>query len=313
MSVNKEYLEYPYRRPGMDHDRYARDNVFTRKRIKWPNDARVALWIMPLVEYFPLDMPLNAVPGGMTRPYPDYWNYTLREYGNRVGIFRIIRALDEREIRASAAFNSRAARRYPFLLDQVLRRDWEVVAMGVDMGKIHQGGIDREREAQWIGESLATLRELSGQPVKGWVSPGLSESFHTPDHVADEDVVYICDWMNDDLPYFFKVMRQGKEDFIVAMPHGHEISDLKLMADYGHTPKQYSEQVIDYFELIYREAENYGGRILSLPLHAWLMGTPSRIGSLEMILDHIFSREGVWIATGHEILACWRDQTERPK
>jgi hypothetical protein len=116
--------------------------------------------------------------------------------------------------------------------------------------------------------------------------------------------------MNDDLPYFFKVMRQGKEGSIVAMPHGHEISDLKLMSDYGHSPTQYSEQVIDYFELIYREAENFGGRILSLPLHAWLMGTPSRIGALEKILDHILDRDAVWAATGSEILECWLSQME---
>lgn len=312
MTVDPAYLSYPHRRPGMDHDRYPRDSVFAREALRWPDGARVALWLMPLVEFFPLDMPLNAAPGGMTRPYPDYWNYTLRDYGNRVGIYRILRALDARGLRASVAFNARAAARERFLLDQVTRRGWEVVAMGLDMGRIHQGGVGRDTESAWIRESVATLRRLSGQHVVGWVSPALCESFDTPDLVAAAGIEYLCDWMNDDLPYAFRVRVDGRETFVTAMPHGHELSDLKLMADYGHSPRQYAEQVIDHFEYLYREAGEHGGRILSLPLRPWLTGVPHRIGALERILDHVAGRPGVWPATGAEILQCWRGQQRAP-
>jgi len=303
MTVSRDYISYPHRRPGMDHDRYARDNVFAREPVRWPGNARVALWLMPLVEFFPLDMPLDAAPGGMTRPYPDYWNYTLRDYGNRVGVYRILRALDARGLKASVAFNSRAAERDRFLLDQVVRRGWEVVAMGTDMARIHRSDVPRHVEAGWVAESVSVLRRLSGQPVTGWVSPALSESFHTPDLVAAEGVEYLCDWMNDDLPYAFRV--DGDAAFF-AMPHGHELSDLKLASEYGHTASQYAEQVIDYFEFLYREASEHGGRILSLPLRPWLIGVPHRIGALERILDHVVARAGVWSATGAEILASWR-------
>lgn len=313
MTVDRAYLEYRHRGPHMDHDRYERDNVFTRAPLRWPGDARVALWLMPLVESFPLDMPLNAVPGGMTRPYPDYWNYTLRDYGNRVGIYRIIRALESRGLKASVAFNARAAERDRFLLDQVARRDWEVVAMGQDMGRIHQGGLDPATEAAWVLDSVVTLRRLSGQPVTGWISPALSESFNTPDLVAEAGIEYLCDWMNDDLPYSFNVRRRGSAATIVAMPHGHEISDLKLMSDYAHSAEQYAEQVIDYFDYLYAEAARHGGRILSLPMHPWLIGVPHRITALERILDHVTSKPGVWTATGAEILAQWRIQTEAPR
>jgi len=313
MTVDRSYVCYPYRRPGMDHDRYPRDNLFARAPVRWPGEARVALWLMPLVEFFPLDMPLDAAPGGMTRPYPDYWNYTLRDYGNRVGIYRILRALDARGLRASVAFNTRAAQRDRFLLDQVTRRGWEVVAMGVDMGRIHRGGVGRDAEATWVRQSVATLRQLSGQPVTGWVSPALCESFDTPDLVAAEGIGYLCDWMNDDLPYAFRVKPGGAEAIITAMPHGHEISDLKLMAEYGHSSSQYAEQVIDHFEFLYREAAEHGGRILSLPLHPWLIGVPHRIGALERILDHVVARAGIWSATGAEIAACWRGQQREPQ
>jgi peptidoglycan/xylan/chitin deacetylase (PgdA/CDA1 family) len=308
MTVDAGYLRYAHRGPGMDHDRYDRDNVFAREPLRWPGGARVALWLMPLVEFFPLDMPLNVAPGGMTRPYPDYWNYTLRDYGNRVGIYRILRALDERGLKASVAFNSRAAARDRFLVAQVIRRGWELVAMGVDMGRIHQGDTARDLETQWVQESVRTLRQATGAPVIGWLSPALSESFDTPDLVAAAGVEYLCDWMNDDLPYWFNVRLPAGARRVAAMPHGHEISDLKLIGDYGHTATQYAEQVIDYFDFLYREAAEHGGRILSLPLHPWLIGAPHRIGALERILDHVTARAGVWPATGAEILASWRGQ-----
>jgi allantoinase len=298
------------RAPGMDHDRYAWSSVFERPPIRWPGDARVALWLMPLIEWFPLDMPLNIVAGGMTRPYPDYWNYTLRDYGNRVGIYRILKALDERKLPASVAFNAAAARRQPFLLDQVLRRGWEVVAMGVDMGKLHHAGVDEATEAAWVTESVATLRRLSGQPVSGWVSPGLRESFRTPDLVAQAGIEYLCDWANDDLPYSFSVEGAGPGRSIVAMPHGHEISDMKLLLEYAHSPQAYVEQVCEYYDYLHAEAGDHGGRLLSLPLHPWLIGTPQRIGALERILDHILQRGSAWPATGAQVLECWHSQQE---
>ena len=308
MTVGAGYLRYAHRRPGMDHDRYDRDNVFAREPLRWPGGARVAVWLMPLVEFFPLDMPLNVAPGGMTRPYPDYWNYTLRDYGNRIGIYRILRALDERGLKASVAFNSRAAARDRFLVSQVIRRGWEVVAMGVDMGRIHQGDTGRDVETRWVQESVRTLRQATGATVNGWLSPALSESFDTPDLVVAAGIDYLCDWMNDDLPYWMNVRLPAGARQVAAMPHGHEISDLKLIGDYGHSATQYAEQVIDYFDFLYREAGEHGGRILSLPLHPWLIGVPHRIGALERILDHVTARAGVWPATGAEILASWRGQ-----
>lgn len=312
MTVDSAYVSYRHRRPGMDHDRYPRENVFAREPVRWPGGARIALWLMPLVEFFPLDMPLDDVPGGMTRPYPDFWNYTMRDYGNRVGIYRVLQTLDERGLKASVAFNSKAAQRDRFLLGQVRRRGWEVVAMGVDMGRIHRGGVGRDTEKAWIGESLATLRALSGQPVGGWISPALCESFDTPDLLAETGIDYLCDWMNDDLPYAFRVQTGDGDASVVAMPHGHEISDLKLMADYGHSAREYADQVIDHFEFLYREAAEHGGRILSLPMRPWLIGVPHRIGGLERILDHVTGKAGVWPATGTEILAAWRAQREAP-
>ena len=132
MPLPRSYFEYPLRRAGMDHDRFGYANLFKRKPVQWPGGARVALVVVPVLEWFALDV--NAgdapvkVPGAMERPYPDYWNYTMRDYGTRVGIHRIFNVLDELGLPASVAINAQLARRHPSLLREITRRDWEVVA-----------------------------------------------------------------------------------------------------------------------------------------------------------------------------------------
>lgn len=306
MTLPAEYLTYPYRRPGMDHDRYVYSNLFERKPVEWPGGARVALWIVPALEFFPLDMtgkPFMA-PGGMGRGYPDYWNYTLRDYGNRVGVFRIFHALDERGLKASVAVNSRVAERCPFLVDEVTRRGWEIIGHGVDMGRLHHGGQRLEEERGLVREAIATLSQRSGQRITGWLSPAYSESMHTLDLVAAEGVRYVCDWVMDDLP----VPVRTSSGQIHAMPHAWETSDLQLVLNYRHDAGEFAQQVCDYFRVIYREAGRSGGRILALSLRPWLMGVPHRIGAFERILDHVTRHAAVWSATGAEIVDAFRAQ-----
>jgi peptidoglycan/xylan/chitin deacetylase (PgdA/CDA1 family) len=307
MTLPADYLTYPYRRPGMDHERYAASNLFTRTPVTWPGGARVALWIVPALEFFPLDMtgkPFMA-PGGMGRGSPDYWNYTLRDYGNRVGVFRIFRALDERGLKASVAVSSRLAERHPFLVDEVTRRGWEVVGHGVDMGRLHHGGQPIEEERGLVQDALTTLRTISGQAVTGWLSPAYSESLNTPDLVAAQGVQYVCDWVMDDLP----VALRTASGQIHTMPHAWETSDLQLVLNYRHDANEFAQQVCDYFDVLYREAARAGGRILALSLRPWLMGVPHRIQAFERVLDHVTRHAGVWSATGAEILDAFRAQT----
>jgi peptidoglycan/xylan/chitin deacetylase (PgdA/CDA1 family) len=302
------YLEYPYRRPGMDHTRYAYASLFKRKPVTWPGGARVALWIVPTLEFFPLDMAPKGVrpPGGLERPYPDLWNYTLRDYGNRVGFARIFQALERRGLRASAALSSRLAERYPHVMGEVRRLGFEVIAHGVDMGRVHAAGVPAETEREWVRQSLDVLRRLSGQPVTGWYSPAHSESHDTLDLVAEAGCRYVCDWVNDDMPYRLET-RSGP---LYAMPHAHEISDLQLFHVYKYKPREFAAQVVDHFDWLYREAGrgDCGGRIVALSLRPWLSGVPHRIAAVEDVLDHIVRHAGVWSATGAEILDAWTAQ-----
>lgn len=308
MALPEDYLKYPMRRYGMDHDRYDWSMLPNRKPVTWPGGARVALWIVPTLEFFPLDQPAKPfkAPGGMVTPYPDLRHYTLRDYGNRVGAWRVFRALDDLGLKASVVFNSKVAERYPLLLQAVVERGWEVVAGGVDMGRLHYGGMDEAAERAQIAECLSVLRALSGQPVTGWLSPAKSQSERTPDLLAEAGIRYICDWINDDMPFPFRTASGP----LTAMPHTMELDDQTIIFGYKHSEEDFVEQVVDAFDTLYAEAATQGGRILCLSIHPWVSGQPHRVGALEAALCHIARHKGVWSATGAEILAEWKRQQE---
>lgn len=306
MAVDNSYLEYPWRRPGMDHERYAFSNLFGRKKVEWPHGARIALVIMPTLQFFPLDMEAKPflAPGGMERAYPDYWNYTLRDYGTRVGCYRIFESLAERALKATVPMNSRVAERHPFLTNYVNTQGHEIIAHGVDMGRLHHSGLAIEDERALVKESVETLRRLSGQAVKGWMSPAQSQSQNTPDLLTEFGIEYACDWGNDDLPYAM----QTKGGPLYAIPNAVEIADLRLLHTYKHRADEYVEEIIDHFKLLYREAGSHGGRIVTLPLTPWWIGVPHRIGALERALDFMLGHAGIWSATAGEVLAAFKAQ-----
>jgi peptidoglycan/xylan/chitin deacetylase (PgdA/CDA1 family) len=306
MSIAPEYLEYPLRRYGMDHDRYDWSMLPQRKNVWWPNGASVALWVIPALEWFPLDMkgkPFKP-PGAMVTSYPDLRHYTLRDYGNRVGIFRIMKALEKHGIRASVAVNAAVAVRYPSLVKECAERGWEIIANGLDMDHLHYEGLVPDEEKRLIASTLATLRGASGQKVRGWLSPAKSESFATPDLVAQAGIEYLCDWVNDDMPY---PMRAG-ERTIHAMPHPSDIDDYAILVQNHHSEAEFRDQLIDHFDVLYREAQTQGGRIMAISLRPWITGQPYRIGVLEEALAHMMRHRGVWAATGAEILDIWSAQ-----
>jgi len=304
MTLPDDYLKYPMRRYGMDQDFYDWSILPHRKKVKWPSGARVALWITTDLEFFPLDQPAKPfkAPGGMVTPYPDLRHYTTRDYGNRVGIQRLWSVLDKHKIKSSVAMNSKVAERYPYLVQKINGRGDEIIAMGVDQGKLHYGGMDDATEIAQVNESVNTLRKLSGQAVKGWMSPAKSESWNTLKHVKAAGIDYVCDWTADDMPFELKTPNGN----LWALPHSSEISDRKIILDNKHNEDEFVEQVKDQFSVLYKESAKHGGRILSISLTPYIMGLHYRVKYLDQVLGWLMKQKNVWPATGTEILDAFK-------
>lgn len=304
MSLPDNYLDYPMRRYGMDHDRYDWSMLPQRKPVAWPGQARVALWVVPALEWFPLNMsgvPFKP-PGAMMTAYPDLRHYTLRDYGNRVGIFRLMKALERHGIRASVAVNAAVAVRYPSLIRECRQRDWEIIANGLDMDHLHHAGLAMADEKKLVEDTLDILNNAAGKTVRGWLSPAKSESANTLDLLGAAGLDYVCDWVNDDMPY---AMRTASGP-LHAMPHPVDIDDYTILVQNHHTEDDFRDQLCDQFDVLYRESATQGGRIMAISLHPWVIGQPYRIRALEEALQHIMRHKGVWAATGSEILDAWK-------
>lgn len=302
--VADDYFTYPNRGPGLDHARYAHRYMRSLPKFEWPGGKRLLVWITVHLEHFPMDMPNKPfVPiGGMDRPYPSVWDFSTRDYGNRVGIFRLMKVLDRHGMRATAAMNSEVAARYPYLLAEILKRDWEIAASGVDMGKLHHGLQYRESEQALVEQSFETLRRLSGQPVTGWHSPAHSQSQNTPDLVAAQGATYIADWLNDELPYEFATSAGP----LTQLPLSYDLSDRKILFVQNAAIGDYEQQIEAAFTLLDAESAERGGRILSLSLSPWVIAQPSNIRTLDRLLARVAASEGVACATGGEIRDAWQ-------
>lgn len=300
-------LTYAHRRRGLDHEWFPHEPTHKRAPVSWPGGKRVALWITVPVEFFPLDAephPFRPL-GGLMLGYPDLWNYSSRDYGARIGIYRIMRVLDSFGLRATAAVNSAMTTRYPRLIDEMVQRKWEFVANGVDMGHVHHGGLALEDERNLICGAHEALARATGAPVNGWHSPGRSHSQNTLMLLAEQGFQYVTDWANDDMPY----MVDTKAGPLCAMPLTYEWSDRLLLVQHSLTVEEYVDQVLRAFARLTAESDQRrGGRVLSLSITPWILGYPHRIAALERLLGRLLVGGSVWHANGMEIVDTFKKQ-----
>ena len=300
MALDSSYLDYPKRRHGMDHEFYPWSSMSERAPIAWPNGKRVAVWVMVNLEWFPIvprDKPFRA-PGHMQTSYPDYRHYTAREYGTRVGFYRLLDAFAKIGARVSVAVNSAIADRYPSIIADIVAAGHEIVAHSTDMNGTIASDIDPDEERALILSALASLEKASGMRPRGWHSIARSQSFATPGLLVEAGLDYMCDWVNDELPYRFTT--QAGE--IVNLPLNHELSDRQILVAQQHSVDSYAEQMIDAYDLLERESATFGGRILPLNVTPYIMGLPYRIGAFEALLATLAARPGTWLARGDEIV-----------
>lgn len=283
MSLDPAYLDYPQRKRGMDHDYYPYSNLFERPPIAWPSGRAVAVAIVVDLEWFPIlpaDTPFRA-PGHMVTPYPDYRHYTAREYGTRVGFYRMLDAFATVGARVSVGTNSAIAERYPQIVADILSAGHEIVAHSTDMNGTIASGLPEDEERALIATALDTLEQATGTRPRGWMSIARSQSFNTPRLLAEAGLAYMADWVNDELPYRFATGAGA----IVNVPVNHELSDRQIVTVQQQSADSYVEQIMDAYALLRGEASTFGaGRMLPLNVTPYVMGLPYRIDAFERLL-----------------------------
>ncbi len=306
MSLDPGYLEYPHRQQGMDHALYPYSNLFTRSPVAWPEGKRVAIWPVISLEWFPIvpsDTPFRA-PGHMQTAFPDYRHYTAREYGTRIGLFRLLDAFEAVGAKISLACNGAIATRYPAIIEALQAGGHEIIAHSTDMNGTIASGLAEDDERALIGGSLDALEKASGTRPRGWLSIARSQSFNTPRLLAEAGVAYMCDWVNDELPYQMTTEAGG----IVNVPLNHELSDRQIINVQQQSVDSYAQQMRDAYGWLANEAQTHGGRMLPLHLTPYIMGLPYRIDAFEGLVRWLAEQPGAWFATGSELLDSWSAQ-----
>lgn len=302
MTLDPTYLEYPRRGPGYDHALYRYSPLPQRPALHWPGGKRLAVWFTVSLEWFPIvptDKPFRA-PGHMQTAYPDYRHYTSREYGTRVGLYRLLDAFARVSAPVSVAMNAAIAERYPAIVADVMAAGHEIIAHSTDMNGTIDSSLPREQERGLIARSLDTLERVSGVRPCGWHSIARSQSFATPDLLKQAGLGYMVDWVNDELPYAFA-------NGLVNLPLNHELSDRQILTVQQQSVDSYAQQVRDAWDWLHAEAlASGGGRMLPLHLTPYIMGLPYRMDAFEALLADLAARPDTWFARGCDLVDAYR-------
>jgi len=286
--------EPPAQNP-QEHDRFTYSAIVDRKPLRWPKGARVAVWVIPNIEHFLFDRPSTSVTNATTSLVPDVLNYSWRDYGVRVGIWRLMEIMDHYGVKGTVALNSDVCIRYPRIIQGGNQLGWEWMGHGTSNSVLISRQSEDEERAL-IREVVDTIRMGTGKHPRGWLSPALSESHRTLDLLAECGIEYVCNWVNDEQSYSLRVKRGS----MISIPYSIEINDIPAFLDLKQSPETFGRMICDQFDVLYEDGAKTG-RVMAICLHPFLIGHPNRSKYLAQALAHITSRQEVWLTTGGEI------------
>lgn len=272
-----------------------------RPVLRWPNGARLAVWIIPNIEFFPLTRGIAGSVYSSHAPVPSVRAWAQRDYGNRVGIWRIMEVLQTHGVRASPTLNSDICDHHPQIVRACVELGWEILGHNETNSRwLNQMEPDEERES--IARALGKIEALSGRRPKGWLGSGLAETWNTLDYLLDAGIEYVADWVSDDQPFFMDV--GGRK--LVSIPYSYEINDSPFLQTRNHTTDEFVTAIKRQFDTLYTEGAR-SGRVMAICLHPYLIGVPHRIKGLDDAISYIAAHDSVWFATGSEIVQAWRE------
>lgn len=278
----------------MHHDLYDYSPIPDRPAIEWPGGAKVAFYVGLNIEHFHVDLPSTSIIDTTTHLVPDALNYGWRDYGVRVGVWRVIDALDRHGIRASALLNSEVADHYPQIIEAGRARQWAWLAHGATNSSVHSV-MDPDVELKTLADVVARIEEATGTRPKGWMGPALSETLNTADLLARLGLTYTLDWTHDDQPFWF---RNGR---VMSVPYSVELNDVVAFTMKGCSGPAFEEMVRDQVDQLVQDQPT--GRVMALALHPFVIGQAFRVKYLDRALAYVADHPDVWVTTSDEIAA----------
>lgn len=278
-----------------DHGRYAYRAITDRADYTWPNGARLAVYIGLNLEHFAFAEGLGAelAPGG---PSPDVLNYAWRDYGNRVGAWRMRDLFDAMDMPVSVLANSVMYDYAPDLMTAFRERGDEIVGHGRTNSE-RQSVLDNSEEAVLIDEATKTLTYAEGTAPKGWLSPWIAESLDTPDLLVEAGYGYTLNWCMDDQPVWMQT-RAGR---LLSIPYPQEVNDIPSIAARKDSAEQFADMIIDNFDEMLGQSATQP-LVMGIALHPYLVGQPYRLRQLRRALTHICAhRDDIWLTRSGEI------------
>lgn len=293
--------------------RYDYVPITQRPRLEWPDGNRVALIITVNMETWDLvkdsEEPHYAggppvLPDPLPGNIPDFPNYSWREYGQRVGIWRLLDVMDECGVKPSCTINAKTALERSAMVEAAIERDLEILAHNYEQGELLTNyAHDRAAEAELIARTLAVYQQAVGRKAKGWLSSSLRGTLNTPAILAEQGLRFYCDIMNDDQPF---LLHTDAGD-IVSLPYTNEINDFTLLTRRGLTSDAFRDVLIDELSELHREGETQA-RIMNVGLHPHVIGRAYRMRALREFFHYAKEMKGVWWPTREQVVDAWAAQ-----
>lgn len=278
--------------PGKRHTYSA---IVDRPALKLPDDGRIMVWTIVNLEVWDIARPMARqvlpAPTGQVL-LPDVPNWSWHEYGMRVGVWRFFDLYKRLGIRPTLSINARVCLDYERVAAQARDAGWEFMGHAYEQMPIHKV----EDQAGMIHRSMDVLETFSGKRPVGWLGPGLTQTYETPELLAEAGVKYIGDWVYDDEPTVISTQKGP----LVTLPYTVELNDIPMMVVQHHESGYWAQRCKDQFDRLWQEGAERP-RVMAIAIHPYISGQPHRIKYLEEVYAHINGHAGVKHWNGAEI------------
>ena len=279
------------------HGRYDYSSLPNRAQYEWPNGTKLAVYVAMNIEAFSYGEGKGAAIAPPEQAM-SHSIYSWRDYGNRIGFWRLMDMFDDLQIPVQHQLNTAIYDECPDIPARIRSRNDEFLGHGYTNSE-EQGGLSEQKEKDLIAECTATITKHEGKAPTGWMSPWLSNSETTMDLLQEAGYRYVMDWTMDDQPIWIKT-RGGK---ILSMPYPVEANDNRGIVWYRYTSSEFTDMLIDNFDEMLEQTQRDGHRLVCpISLHPFVVGRPYRIRQLRRALEHILKyKDRIWLTRPGDI------------